>query len=122
MITQATELTARSLCFTAADRVRQSRDYLRSRAHGRRASTRTFALEITPNARTTRLGLVVSRRVGGAVVRNRVKRGVREWFRSNRSRLPVAVDLVVIARTGAGALTVAAMHIELNELVQRATR
>ena len=51
-----------------------------------------------------RLGLTVSRRVGRAVERNRVKRGVREWFRRNRSALPLDRDLVVIARPAAADL------------------
>jgi len=45
-----------------------------------------------------RLGLSVSRKVGGAAVRNRWKRLLREAFRLNRSQLPEGVDLVVIPR------------------------
>lgn len=47
-----------------------------------------------------RLGLSVSRRVGGAVERNRWKRLAREVFRRHRARLPVGVDLVVVAHPG----------------------
>ena len=47
-----------------------------------------------------RLGLSVSRKVGGAVVRNRWKRLIREAFRLNRFRLPQGTDLVVIPRPG----------------------
>lgn len=47
-----------------------------------------------------RLGLSVSRRVGGAVVRNRWKRLLREAFRLSRSRLPDAIDLIVVPRAG----------------------
>ena len=49
----------------------------------------------------SRLGLVVSKKVGGSPQRNRVKRLVREWFRLNRHQLESAWDLVVIARPGA---------------------
>ncbi len=45
-----------------------------------------------------RLGLSVSRKVGGAVLRNRWKRLIREAFRTSRSRLPEGLDLIVIPR------------------------
>lgn len=52
-----------------------------------------------------RLGITVSRRVGGAVTRSLVKRRVREWFRRERSRLGGNIDLVVIGRPSAGELS-----------------
>lgn len=45
-----------------------------------------------------RLGLSVSRKVGGAVVRNRWKRLLREAFRLEREKLPTGVDLIVVPR------------------------
>jgi ribonuclease P protein component len=49
----------------------------------------------------TRLGIVASRKVGIAVVRNREKRLVREWFRRRLEAMSGDHDLVVILRTGA---------------------
>jgi ribonuclease P protein component len=64
-----------------------------------------------------RLGLTVSRRVGHAVVRNRLKRRIREWFLRHRSMLPTGVDLVVIARAPAARLSWTELEADLCALV-----
>tara|TARA_B100000900_G_scaffold356860_1_gene326863 strand:- start:142 stop:393 length:252 start_codon:yes stop_codon:yes gene_type:complete len=45
----------------------------------------------------TRVGLTVSRKVGNAVIRNRVKRWLREAIRHQQTQLPPGFDVVVIA-------------------------
>jgi ribonuclease P protein component len=64
------------------------------------------------------LGITVSKKVGKAVERNRLKRRIREWFRHNRSLLPMEAELVVIARRGAAGLDSAEIHRELGGLCQ----
>lgn len=68
-----------------------------------------------------RLGLSVSRKVGGAVQRNRIKRLLREAFAIESSRLPAGTDVVVVARRDAGGLAeregLAGIHRVLAELV-----
>jgi ribonuclease P protein component len=65
---------------------------------GVRLGGRLFLLVVAPNAvKVDRLGLAVSRRVGGAVERNRVRRLLRESFRRTERVGEVGLDLVVVA-------------------------
>ena len=87
-------------------RIRKRSEYVRIQQGARGRKTPHFILLSSPPKTThTRLGVTVSRRVGNAVERNRVKRRVREFFRLHRNKLQPAADLVVIARTGAQELS-----------------
>ena len=93
-----------------SDRLLSSRDFQRVAKVGERVTSRYFVVLLAKprqveGVASQRLGITVSRRVGNAVARNRIKRGVREWFRWSRSRLRPAVDIVVIGRREAAKLT-----------------
>lgn len=61
----------------------------------------------------SRIGVTVSGKVGNSVIRNRIKRRVREFFRRRRAVLPQGVDFLVIARKSAVDLPFRALDIEL---------
>ncbi|MCB2228558.1 MAG: ribonuclease P protein component [Desulfarculaceae bacterium] len=85
------------------------------RLHGRR-----LLLLYHPNRLgLTRLGITATRRVANAVGRNRFKRLVREAYRQRRAALPPGWDLVVIAKSGAPAMTWAQLSQELWNLFER---
>jgi ribonuclease P protein component len=64
----------------------------------------------------------VSRKVGIAVTRNRVKRRLREWFRTSSLELPRGHDLIVIARPGAATQSPPEARRELKAGVARLKR
>lgn len=70
-----------------------------------------------PRART---GITVSGKVGCAVVRNRIRRWVREYVRHHKADLP-AGDLVLVARGSAAAADHVSIDADLTTLLQRAS-
>jgi ribonuclease P protein component len=88
--------------FRPHDRIRRSADFQRAFRLRRSAGDQRLLVFGHPNGLGhPRLGLSVSRRIGGAVVRNRWKRLLREAFRLSRENLPAGLDLVVVPRRGA---------------------
>lgn len=90
--------------FPAGQRVRRRSEYQRIQSKARRVSTPHFALLLhaRDDSAGPRLGIVVSRRVGIAAVRNRAKRLTREAFRSTRDLWPDDIDVVVVVRRPTG--------------------
>ena len=84
-------------------RLSRSAEFERVYRQGRSKGNRylvlyAFAREDDGDDSGPRLGLSVSRRVGGAVERNRIKRVLREAFWAEAERLPSGADYVVVAR------------------------
>ena len=112
--------------FERADRILCSRDFLRVVKSGERRTSGNFVITIMPRDKTTatdlkrkrkRLGVTVSKRIGNSVIRNRVKRCIREWFRHAREELPDGSDVVVIARQTARGLSGSEVTAVLDRMI-----
>lgn len=85
--------------FPRTHRLTARKQFLEVYDRGRRASSSSFVLFALPNGLGhCRIGLTVTRKTGGAVTRNRVKRRLREIYRTNRELFDEPFDLVVNAR------------------------
>ena len=86
--------------FSRSQRIRQGRDFKRVRNQGQRLVKGCLIANWMPLAAGSpaRLGVITSRKVGGAVERSRARRFLREAFRLHRQELEQAVDLVLVAR------------------------
>ena len=91
---------SKPLQFSRAMRIRQSREFARARQEGRRVVHGCLIANWLrlPAGASTRLGVVTSGKIGGAVVRNRARRLLREAFRLHQHDLSQPVDLILVAR------------------------
>jgi ribonuclease P protein component len=102
-----------------ARRIRRRGEFQRVFDAGRRAHGRYLTIIAAPAAGTaSRLGIVASRKLGGAVVRNRAKRLIRQVFRTE-SGPAVPSDLVVIPKAAATKAKAATIASDYNMTLKR---
>jgi ribonuclease P protein component len=101
------------------NRLSRSRDFDAVYRHGRSVSTRFLVLYAFEREEEgdARLGLAVPKSVGGAVVRNRIKRQLRELWRERLERVPAGRDYVLVVRPGLPDAAEARGHEWLGERV-----
>jgi len=107
-------------------RLSRSADFERAYRQGRSHANKHFVVHAFPRGADdeARLGLSVSRKVGGATDRNRVKRLVREAFAAEASVVPAGHDIVVVARPSSRELAerdgLDGVRAALRELLEKA--
>jgi ribonuclease P protein component len=102
------------------NRLSRSRDFDAVYRHGRSVSTRflvLYSFDRSEDAGDSRLGLAVPKAVGGATVRNRIKRQLKEIWRERLDRVPGGRDYVIVVRPGLPEAAEARGHEWLAERV-----
>lgn len=99
--------------------LKQNHEFRRLYQKGKSAVSPYFAVYCRPNRRAgNRLGITAGVKLGNAVKRNRVRRRIREMYRTHEGRIRPGYDIVVVARTRA----VAAQYPELKHSFLRLLR
>ncbi|MDQ6656075.1 MAG: ribonuclease P protein component [Verrucomicrobiota bacterium] len=112
------------LAFPKTRRLTRTAEFLSVKTHGRTHRSALLivgTLETAGAAEAFRAGFVTSKRVGGAVVRNRVRRRLREIVRQHQSAVREGVWVVTIARPAAAQASYAALEDDWLRLAKRAS-
>lgn len=103
--------------FPGTLRLRKRYEFQQINQLGRKFHTPHFLVFGLQEHTSPRLGVTVSRKVGAAVQRNRVKRYLREYFRTHRQRFQVIGSVSIIAKRGSADLEYRAVCDELDKLL-----
>ncbi|BBO84005.1 ribonuclease P protein component [Desulfosarcina ovata subsp. sediminis] len=102
--------------FKKHERLKKSKEYNALSKHGKRYHEADFIIIYKKNNElNNRLGITVSKKVGNAVKRNRIKRIIREYFRNNKILLPLKLDINIIAKKTARSID----SIEIGKQISR---
>ena len=122
------QLSKREACplrffFTKADRILKRREFIALAESGRRVQNGHFIAIFSPNQLgRSRIGITVTKKVGPAVKRNRIKRLVREYFRLSRDHLAGHWDINIIAKRQAADFSSEKTFRLLTDLVARISK
>jgi ribonuclease P protein component len=106
--------------FSKIEKLLNREEFVNLNRSGRRHHTRHFVLIFKKNGLSfARLGITVSKKIGNAVQRNRVKRLIREFFRLHRDHFPKGFDFVIAAKRNAISLNYSDLTEELSEGLTR---
>ena len=106
--------------FKKSARILKRTEFVKLSKNGQKLKNEHFIAAVGPGgSETTRLGITVTKKIGCAVIRNRIKRFIREYFRLNRHNLKGPWDINIIAKKQAAQLGSDRIFASLNDLFQR---
>lgn len=96
----------RKFFFKKKDKILKRREFLQLKRCGKRIQDRNFIIIYSDGRyEKSRIGITVSKKLGNAVKRNKIKRLIRENFRMNRDKIAEFMDINVIAKKKAGEIS-----------------
>ena len=104
---------ARDSRLTRSERLRTDREFREVVHKGERTRTAHFAVYRDRRGTDRKIGVSAGRKVGGAVLRNRVKRVLREFYRLEKSAFPPGTRTAIVVREAPGDTRLAAIRAEL---------
>jgi ribonuclease P protein component len=108
----------RHYSFSKRERLLNRKDFVNLNRLGKRYHTKHFLVIVKENeAGVKRLGITVTKKIGNAVKRNRVKRLTREFFRLNKHHFSTGCDIVIIGKNNSFLLSYSDIKEELGEII-----
>ena len=108
------------LNFTREDRLLKRHEFKKISKEGRRLDNGHFLIIYTKGQQArSRIGITVTKKVGNAVARNRIKRLSREFFRQNRSKFKGTWDINIIAKKNAAHISTEQVFESLQQLFEK---
>lgn len=103
------------------NRIKKNEDFQKVFKHGKSMANRQFVIYMLdqPEEKEFRLGLSVSKKIGNAVTRNRIKRLIRQVFMEEKENLKTGTDYIVIARNPASEMNYHEVQSSLMHLFRK---
>jgi len=113
----------RKFFFKKKDKILKRREFLQLKRCGKRIQNRNFIVIYSDGRiKQNRIGITVSKKLGNAVKRNKIKRLIREYFRNNRDKIAEFMDINVIAKKKAGEISADMVFKSLDGIFNRIPR
>ena len=116
-------LRLKKFSFKKKDKILKRREFLQMQKCGKKIQDRNFIIIYSDGRfEKKRIGITVSKKLGNAVKRNKIKRLIREHFRMNRDKIAEFMDINVIAKKMAGEISADMVFKSLDAIFKKIHR
>ena len=113
----------KNFSFKKKDKILKRREFLQLQRCGKKIQDGNFIVNYYDGRfGKNRIGITVSKKLGNAVKRNKIKRLIREHFRMNRDKIAELMDINVIAKKKAGEISADMVFKSLNGIFKKIQR